>query len=104
MSGNGYGSRDSVQAPLTLITAFLALCKVQHLWQVGPRLRRGRWRSGLQDGQMVDDETGIGVAVDQRHARIHVAPAQYVDWKVVLYGRTQDTVALPPHNSRRSDT
>src|SRR5262249_56803145 len=27
MSGNGYGSRDSVQAPLTLITAFLRLAR-----------------------------------------------------------------------------
>ena len=25
MSGNGYGSRDSVQAPVTLMTAFLRL-------------------------------------------------------------------------------
>src|SRR5713226_6458351 len=41
---------------------------------------------------MVDDEARIGVAVDQRRARIHVAPAQYVDWKVVLYGRAQDPV------------
>src|SRR5262249_58717060 len=24
----------------------LALGKVQHLWEVGPRLRRGRWRAG----------------------------------------------------------
>src|SRR5438093_676858 len=34
----------------------------------------------------------IGVAVDQRRARIHVAPAQHVDRKVVLYGRAQDPV------------
>ena len=27
MSGNGYGSRDSVQAPLTLITAFLRFAR-----------------------------------------------------------------------------
>src|SRR5450759_1520080 len=41
---------------------------------------------------MVDDEARIGVAVDQRRARIHVAPAQYVNRKVVLYGRAQDPV------------
>ena len=41
---------------------------------------------------MIDDEASIGVAVDQRRARIHVAPAQYVDRKVVLYGRAQDPV------------
>jgi hypothetical protein len=41
---------------------------------------------------MVDDETGIGMAVDQHRARIHIAPAQYVDRKVVLYGRAQDSV------------
>src|SRR6202040_1315899 len=70
----------------------LALGKVQHLRQVGPRLRRGWWRAGLQDSQMVDDEPRIGVAVDQRRARVHVAPAQYVDRKVVLYGRAQDSV------------
>ena len=41
---------------------------------------------------MVDDEARIGVTVDQRRACIHVAPAQYVDRKVVLYGRAQDAV------------
>src|SRR5262249_52215196 len=44
------------------------------------------------DSQMVDDEARIGVTVDQRRARIHVAPAQYVDRQVVLYGRTQDAI------------
>src|SRR5262245_39367524 len=41
---------------------------------------------------MVDDKVRIGVAVDQRRARIHIAPAQYVDRKVALYGRAQDPV------------
>src|SRR5262245_63617506 len=41
---------------------------------------------------MVDDETVIGVAVDQHRARIHVVPAQYVDRKILLYGRAQDAV------------
>src|SRR5262245_25160452 len=41
---------------------------------------------------MVDDEARIGVTVDQRGARIHVAPAQDVDRKVVLYGRAQDAI------------
>src|SRR5262245_30033498 len=70
----------------------LSFGQVQHLRQVGPRLQRGWWGAGLQDSQMVDDETCIGVAVDQRRARIHVAPAQYVDRKIVLYGRAQDAV------------
>src|SRR6516162_7285970 len=59
----------------------LALGKVQHLRQLGPGLRRSRWRAGLQDRQMVDDEARIRVTVDQRRARIDVAPAQYVDGK-----------------------
>ena len=41
---------------------------------------------------MVDDEARIGMAVDHRRARIHVAPAKYVDRKVVLNGRAQDAV------------
>ena len=41
---------------------------------------------------MVDYEPRIGVAVDQRRARIHVAPAQDVDGKVMLYGRAQDPI------------
>ena len=41
---------------------------------------------------MVDDEARIGVAVDQRRARVEVAPAQDVDRKVVLYGRARDAV------------
>jgi hypothetical protein len=41
---------------------------------------------------MIDDEARIGVAIDQRHARIQVAPAQHVDRKVVLYGRAGDAV------------
>src|SRR5262249_56205803 len=53
----------------------LALGEVQHLRQVGPRLRRGRWRAGLHDTEMIDDEARIGVAIDQYRARIHVAPA-----------------------------
>jgi L-fuconolactonase len=30
--------------------------QIQHLRQVGPWLGRGRWRAGLQDSQVVDDE------------------------------------------------
>ena len=41
---------------------------------------------------MVDDEPGIGMAVDDRRADINVAPAQHVHRKVVLYGRAQDPV------------
>src|SRR5215471_20044644 len=70
----------------------LALGKVQHLRQVGPRLRRGGWRAGLQDSQMVDDKARIRVAIDQRRTRIHIAPAQDIDRKVALYGLAQDPV------------
>ena len=45
---------------------------------------------------MVDDEAGIGAAVDQRRARIEVALVQDIDWKVVLYARTRDPVETPP--------
>src|SRR6266481_6216654 len=41
---------------------------------------------------MIDDEARIGVAIDHGRARIHVAPAQYIDRKVVLCGRTRDPV------------
>src|SRR6516225_2173119 len=76
----------------------LALGKVQHLRQVRPRLLRGRWRARLQDSQMVDDEARVGVAIDQRYACIDVAPAQYINRKVVLYGRAGD--AVEPRVSR----
>src|SRR3974377_2598963 len=35
MSGNGYGSRDSVQAPLTLITAFLRFARSNTFGRAG---------------------------------------------------------------------
>ncbi len=41
---------------------------------------------------MVDDEARIGVAIDHCRARVEVAPAQDVDWKIVLYGRARDAV------------
>ena len=56
MSGNGYGSRDSRTGAAHLDHRVLTLRKVQDLWQVGPRLRRGRWRARLQNSQMIDDE------------------------------------------------
>ena len=103
MSGKGYGSRDSVQAPLTLITAFGALGEIQNLGQVGPGLRRGGRRARLQDAQMVDDEARVRVAIDQRGAVVQVAPAQNIDRNVVANGGTEDAVeagvvwiALPP--------
>src|SRR5215469_18719837 len=70
----------------------LALGKVQHLRQVGPWLRRGRWRAGLEDTQMIDDEARVEMAIDQCRARIQVTPAQYVDRKVVLDRRAGDAV------------
>jgi len=41
---------------------------------------------------MVEDEARVGVAVDQRHARVHVTPAQHVDRQVVPHRGTQEAV------------
>jgi hypothetical protein len=41
---------------------------------------------------MVDDEPRVGVAVDQRRARVDVAPEQDVDREIVFDGRAQDAV------------
>jgi hypothetical protein len=46
----------------------------------------------LQDAQMADDEARIGMAIDQRGARVQVAPAQDVDRKVVANGCAQDPI------------
>src|SRR5438132_3803916 len=49
----------------------------EYLREIGPGLRwRGRL-ARLQDAQMVDDETRVGMAIDERRAR--VAPEQDVD-------------------------
>ena len=42
----------------------LALGEFQHLRQVGPRLRRRGRHARLQDAQMVDDESRVGMAID----------------------------------------
>jgi len=36
---------------------------------------------------MIDDETRVGVTVDQRRARVEVAPEQDVDRKIVANRR-----------------
>jgi len=41
----------------------------------------------LLDAHMVDDEPRIGVVVDQRRARVDVAPEEDVDWEIVFDGR-----------------
>ena len=41
---------------------------------------------------MVDDEPRVGMAIDERSARVQIAPAQDVDRKVVANGRAQDPV------------
>ena len=64
----------------------------EHLRQVGPRLRRRRRHARLQDAEMVDDEPCVGMAIDQRGARLEIAPAQQVDRKIVANGRAQDPV------------
>jgi hypothetical protein len=35
---------------------------------------------------MVDDESRLGMAIDQLRARLYIAPAQHVDRKIVLNG------------------
>ena len=55
-------------------------------------MRRGWRRARLHDAQMVDDESRVGVAVEQLHAGVQVAPAQDVDRKVILDGGTRDPV------------
>ena len=47
-------------------------------------MRAGEMRATharLHDAQMVDDESRVGVAIDQRRALVQVAPEQDVDWK-----------------------
>src|SRR5262252_8221909 len=68
------------------------LGEFQHLWQFGPRLRRGGRDAGLHDAEVVDDESCVGVAIDQGGARLQVAPAQDIDRKVVANGGAQDPV------------
>ena len=72
ISGNGNGSFDKVQAPVILITAFV-LGEFHHFRKIGPGLRRRRRYARLLDTHMVDYEPRVGVAVDQRRARVDVA-------------------------------
>ena len=41
---------------------------------------------------MVDNEPRVGMTVNQRRARIDVAPEKNVDWEIVFDGRAQDAV------------
>src|SRR6202035_1213693 len=47
----------------------------------------------LQDGQMINDEARLGMAIDQRGAFVQIVPAQKVDRKVVADGGARDPVA-----------
>src|ERR1700730_2485024 len=69
-----------------------ALGAFQHLGEVGPGLRRRGWHARLQDSEMIDDEAHVGVAVDQRGARVDIAPEQDVDREIVSDGCAQDAV------------
>ena len=64
----------------------------QHLGEVGPGLRRRRRCVRLQDAQVIDDESRVRIAVDQRDARVQIVPAQDVEGKVVANGRARDPV------------
>src|SRR5216684_133737 len=60
-----------------------ALGEFQHLWQVGPGLRRRGRYARLHYSQMIDDESRVGMAVDERSPIRQVAPAKHVDRKIV---------------------
>src|SRR5262249_56220091 len=60
--------------------------------EVGAGGGGGGGGGGVEDRRVVDDETRVGVAVDQRRARLDVAPAQQVDRKVLLGGGARDPV------------
>jgi hypothetical protein len=78
----------------------LALGEFHDFRKIGPGLRR-RWRCArLLDAHMVHDEPRVGVAVDQRRARLDVAPEQDVDREIVFDGRAQD--AVEPRIVRRA--
>src|SRR5713226_8398522 len=64
-----------------------ALGEFQYLREIGPGLRRRGRHARLHDAQMVDDESRVGMAIDERSARVQVAPAQDVDRKVVANRR-----------------
>ena len=102
MSGKGYGSLRQRAGAAHLDHRVLALGELQHLRQVGPGLRRRGRRARLQDAEVVDDEARVGMAVDQRRARVQVAPEQDVDRKVVLDGRARDPVEARVVRARAS--
>jgi hypothetical protein len=85
-----------------------ALREFQHLREVGPGLRRRGRHARLQDAQMVDDESRVGMAIDERGAHVQVVPEQDVDRKIVTHGRAQDpvearVVRLAPRLFRQHD-
>ena len=51
---------------------------------------------------MVEDETRVGMAIDQRRARFQIVPAQHVDRKVVAHGRARDPVEARVRAGRAS--
>jgi hypothetical protein len=41
---------------------------------------------------MVDDESRVGMTIDERSAHVQVVPAQDVDRKIIASGRTENSV------------
>src|SRR6516164_6609354 len=78
----------------------LTLGEFHHFWKIGPGLWRRRRYARLLDAHMVDDEPRVGAAVDQRRARVHVAPEWDVDREIVFNGRAQN--AVEPRIVRRA--
>jgi hypothetical protein len=75
-SWKGYGSRDSVQAPLTLITALGRLGELQHVREVGPGLRRGGRHARLHDAEVVpSSQAGARIERNRRNSADSRTPA-----------------------------
>src|SRR3974390_966155 len=98
MSGNGYGSFDSVQAPVILITAFLRLVTSTTFG----RSAQGCGGAGGTIGCWMPTwaEPRVGGAGEQPRARLDVALEQDVDREIVVDGRAQD--AVEPRIVRRA--
>jgi hypothetical protein len=55
-------------------------------------LRWRGWHARLLDSEMIDDEAHVGVAVDQRGARVDIAREQDIDGEIVSDSCPQDAV------------
>src|SRR5271155_1222562 len=89
MSGKGYGSRDSVQAPLTLITAFGRLASSSTFGRSAQGCGGAGGTRGCRIPRWAMDEPRVGMPIDQRSTHVQIAPEQHVDRKIETSGCTQ---------------